>query len=194
VTCKNASHSNPRPKECCPADGSRRGSVLARRRLPDLWANSHGDRRDTVQVAEPGPFCGNYRLVPATGRDGAVDDCQDAIQWRAARGATRRADVRAGIRRRLPALELRNGCFLQSGQGEEPAHWWRFSPLLQLAKGTARRPIQIKPDAMFSARAFDALVAWCWAAARTTGGPPIATAKPRNLRALNTSSQDCRGR
>ncbi|EUA29851.1 alpha/beta hydrolase fold family protein [Mycobacterium xenopi 4042] len=99
----------------------------------------------------------NYRLIPKHSVGMALDDCHDAYRWLRRRGYQPDQIVLAGdsaggylalaLAQRLQKL------------GEEPAAMVAISPLLQLAKEPKQAHPNIKTDAMFASRTFDALVA-----------------------------------
>ena len=86
----------------------------------------------------------------------ALDDCYDAYQWLRLRGYEPDQIVLAGDSAG-GYLALALAQRLQE-QGEEPAALVAISPLLQLAKECKQAHPNIKTDAMFPAKAFDALV------------------------------------
>lgn len=105
----------------------------------------------------------DYRLIPKHSLGMALDDCHDAYQWLRARGYRPEQIVLAGDSAGgylALALAQRLQC-----DDEKPAAIVAISPLLQLAKGPKQDHPNIGTDAMFPARAFDALAAWVRAAA-----------------------------
>jgi acetyl esterase/lipase len=159
VTLPNASAQIIRAAGVLPADGSRRvvlylhgGAFLT------CGANSHGRLAETLSKFADAPILVvNYRLVPKHTVGMALDDCQDAYQWLRLRGYEPEQIVLGGDSAG-GYLALALAQRLQR-QGEEPAALVAISPLLQLAKESKQAHPNIKTDAMFSARAFDALVA-----------------------------------
>ncbi|TXB92611.1 alpha/beta hydrolase, partial [Mycobacterium tuberculosis] len=102
-------------------------------------------------------------LIPKHSLGMALDDCHDAYQWLRARGYRPEQIVLAGDSAGgylALALAQRLQC-----DDEKPAAIVAISPLLQLAKGPKQDHPNIGTDAMFPARAFDALAAWVRAAA-----------------------------
>lgn len=105
----------------------------------------------------------DYRLIPKHSLGMALDDCHDAYQWLRARGYRPEQIVLAGDSAGgylALALAQRLQC-----DDEKPAAIVAISPLLPLAKGPKQDHPNIGTDAMFPARAFDALAAWVRAAA-----------------------------
>ncbi len=142
-----------------PADGTRRvvlyfhgGAFLT------CGANSHGRLVETLSSFADAPvLVVNYRLLPKHSVGMALDDCYDGYQWLRLRGYEPDQIVLAGdsaggylalsLAQRLQEI------------GEEPAALVAISPLLQLAKDCKQAHPNIKTDAMFPSKAFDALVA-----------------------------------
>jgi acetyl esterase/lipase len=159
VTLPNASAQIVRAAGVLPADGTRRvvlylhgGAFLT------CGANSHGRLAETLSAFADAPILVvNYRLVPKHTVGMALDDCHDAYQWLRLRGYEPDQIVLAGDSAG-GYLALALAQRLQR-HGEEAAALVAISPLLQLAKESKQAHPNIKTDAMFSARAFDALVA-----------------------------------
>jgi acetyl esterase/lipase len=158
VSLPNASAQLVRAPGVLPADGSRRmilyfhgGAFLT------CGANSHGRLVEALSKFADSPvLVVNYRLLPKHSVGMALDDCHDAYQWLRRRGYEPDQIVRAGDSAGgYLALSLAQR--LQQ-VGEEPAALVAISPLLQLAKECKQAHPNIKTDAMFPARAFDALV------------------------------------
>lgn len=142
-----------------PADGKRRvvlylhgGAFLT------CGVNSHSRVVNALSKFADSPvLVVNYRLIPKHSVGMALDDCQDAYRWLRLRGYEPDQIVLAGdsaggylaltLAQRLQRLD------------EEPAAVVAISPLLQLAKEPKQAHPNIKTDAMFPAKAFDALVA-----------------------------------
>jgi acetyl esterase/lipase len=141
-----------------PADGSRRmvlyfhgGAFLT------CGANSHGRLVEALSKFADSPvLVVNYRLLPKHSVGMALDDCHDAYQWTRRRGYEPDQIVLAGDSAG-GYLALALAQWLQQ-EGEEPAALVAISPLLQLAKECKQAHPNIKTDAMFPAKAFDALV------------------------------------
>ena len=102
----------------------------------------------------------------------AVDDCHDAYRWLRLRGYDPDQIVLAGDSAG-GYLALTLAQRLQA-DGDEPAALVAISPLLQLAKEPKQAHPNIKTDAMFPPKAFDALVGLVARAAakRTVDGEP----------------------
>jgi acetyl esterase/lipase len=154
----NASAQLVRAPGVLPADGTRRmvlyfhgGAFLT------CGANSHGRVVEAISKFADSPvLVVNYRLLPKHSVGMAVQDCHDAYQWLRQRGYEPEQIVLAGDSAGgYLALSLAQR--LQE-EGEEPAALVAISPLLQLAKEYKQTHPNIKTDAMFSAKAFDALV------------------------------------
>ncbi|MFC5331993.1 alpha/beta hydrolase [Mycobacterium branderi] len=142
-----------------PADDSRRvvlylhgGAFLA------CGMNSHSRIVTSIsRYADSPVLVVNYRLIPKHSVGMALDDCHDAYRWLRQEGYEPEQIVLAGdsaggylalaLAQRLQAV------------GEQPAALVLISPLLQLAKEPKQAHPNIKTDAMFPPKAFDALVA-----------------------------------
>jgi acetyl esterase/lipase len=141
-----------------PADGTRRAVLyLHGGAFLTCGANTHGRLVDALSKFADAPvLVVNYRLVPKHSIGMALDDCHDGYRWLRLLGYEPEQIVLAGdsaggylalaLAQRLQEL------------GEEPAALVAISPLLQLAKEAKQAHPNIKTDAMFPARAFDALV------------------------------------
>jgi acetyl esterase/lipase len=148
-----------------PADGNRRvvlylhgGAFLT------CGANSHSRVVNALSRFADSPVLAvNYRLIPKHSVGMALDDCHDAYRWLRRRGYEPDQIVLAGdsaggylafaLAQRLQEI------------GEEPAALVAISPLMQLAKEPKQAHPNMKTDAMFPAKAFDALVALAASAA-----------------------------
>ena len=148
-----------------PADGNRRvvlylhgGAFLT------CGANSHSRVVNALsRFADSPVLVVNYRLIPKHSVGMALDDCHDAYRWLRRRGYEPDQIVLAGdsaggylafaLAQRLQEI------------GEEPAALVAISPLMQLAKEPKQAHPNMKTDAMFPAKAFDALVALAASAA-----------------------------
>ena len=154
----NASAQLVRAPGVLPADGSRRvvlyfhgGAFLT------CGANSHGRLVEALSKFADSPvLVVNYRLLPKHSIGMALDDCYDAYRWLRTRGYDPDQIVLAGDSAG-GYLSLALAQRLQE-EGEEPAALVAISPLLQLAKECKQAHPNIKTDAMFPAKAFDALV------------------------------------
>ncbi|ORW57322.1 alpha/beta hydrolase [Mycobacterium parmense] len=160
-----------------PADGTRRvilylhgGAFLT------CGANSHGRLVETLSKFADSPILVvNYRLLPKHSVGMALDDCHDAYRWLRERGYEPDQIVLAGDSAG-GYLGLTLAQRLQE-EGEEPAALVAISPLLQLAKEYKQAHPNIKTDAMFSAKAFDALGALVAGAA----GKNVVDGKPEEI-------------
>src|ERR1700761_2910115 len=157
-----------------PADGRRRvvlylhgGAFLT------CGANSHSRLVNALSKYADSPvLVVNYRLIPKHSGGMALADCHDAYRWLRLRGYQPEQIVLAGdsaggylalaLAQRLQPLH------------EEPAALVAISPLLQLAKEPKQSHHNIKTDAMFPSKAFDALIALVAKAAakRVVDGKP----------------------
>ena len=157
VSLPNASAQLVRAPGVLPADGSRRmvlyfhgGAFLT------CGANSHGRLVEALSKFADSPvLVVNYRLLPKHSVGMALDDCHDAYQWVRRRGYEPDQIVLAGDSAG-GYLALALAQLLQE-EGEEPAALVAISPLLQLAKEFKQAHPNIKTDAMFPPKAFDAL-------------------------------------
>jgi acetyl esterase/lipase len=158
VKLPNASAQLVRAPGVLPADGTRRmvlyfhgGAFLT------CGANSHGRVVEAISKFADSPvLVVNYRLLPKHSVGMAVQDCHDAYQWVRLRGYNPDQIVLAGDSAG-GYLALALAQRLQE-EGEEPAALVAISPLLQLAKEYKQAHPNIKTDAMFPAKAFDALI------------------------------------
>ena len=141
-----------------PADGKRR-VVLYMHGGAFLTCGVNSHQRLTTALskfADSPVLVVNYRLIPKHTIGMAVDDCRDAYDWLRLRGYAPDQIVLAGDSAG-GYLALTLAQRLQA-DGEEPAALVAISPLLQLAKEPKQAHPNIKTDAMFSPKAFDALV------------------------------------
>ncbi len=159
VELPNATAQLVRAPGVLPADGKRRvvlylhgGAFLT------CGANSHSRVVNALsRFADSPVLVVNYRLIPKHSVGMALDDCHDAYRWLRLRGYEPEQIVLAGdsaggylalaLAQRLQQVD------------EEPAALVAISPLLQLAKEPKQSHPNIKTDAMFPSKAFDALVA-----------------------------------
>jgi acetyl esterase/lipase len=98
----------------------------------------------------------NYRLMPKHSIGEAIDDCYDGYQWLRRRGyrpdqIVLAGDSAGGYLSLVLAERLLN-------EGEELAAIVCMSPLMQIAKAPKQAHPNIRSDAMFCAKAFDAFV------------------------------------
>jgi acetyl esterase/lipase len=149
-----------------PADGTRRvvlylhgGAFLT------CGANSHSRIVNALSKFADAPvLVVNYRLIPKHSVGQALDDCHDAYRWLRLRGYHPDQIVVAGDSAG-GYLALALAQRLQQAH-EELAALVAISPLLQLAKEPKQAHPNIKTDAMFGAKAFDALFTLVAKAAR----------------------------
>lgn len=174
VGLPNASAQLVRAPGVLPADGNRRvvlylhgGAFLM------CGANSHGRLVNALsRFADSPVLVVNYRLIPKHTVGMALDDCYDAYRWLRLRGYEPDQIVLAGDSAG-GYLALALAQRLQDDD-EEPAALVAISPLLHLAKKPKPPPPNINSDAMFPAKAFDALIALiaCAAARHIVDGKP----------------------
>lgn len=163
-----------------PADGHRRvvlylhgGAFLT------CGANSHSRVVNALSRHADSPvLVVNYRLIPKHSVGMALQDCHDGYRWLRLRGYEPDQIVLAGDSAG-GYLALALAQRLQQ-ENEEPAALVAISPLLQLAKEPKQAHPNIKVDAMFPARAFDALITLVARAAATNvvNGKPEPTYEP----------------
>ncbi len=177
VELPNATAQLVRAPGVLPADGKRRvvlylhgGAFLT------CGVNSHSRVVNALSKFADSPvLVVNYRLIPKHSVGMALDDCHDGYRWLRLRGYSPEQIVLAGdsaggylalaLAQRLQQLH------------EEPAALVAISPLLQLAKEPKQSHPNIKTDAMFPSKAFDALIALVADAA----GKHIVDGKPEQL-------------
>jgi acetyl esterase/lipase len=148
-----------RAKGVLPADGTRRvvlylhgGAFLS------CGTHSHGRLATMIsKYAEAPLLLPDYRLIPKHSVGQAVDDCYDGYRWLRERGyqpdqIVLAGDSAGGYLTLALALRLLD-------EGEEPAAMVGLSPLMQLNKEPKKAYPNIRTDAMFPAKAFDALAA-----------------------------------
>jgi acetyl esterase/lipase len=159
VVLPNAGAQLVRAPRVLPADGKRRvvlylhgGAFLM------CGANSHSQLVDALSHFADAPVLVlNYRLIPKHSVGMALDDCMDAYRWLRLRGYDPERIVLAGDSAGgYLALALAQRL---AEDNEKPAALVAISPLLQLAKEPKQAHPNINTDAMFPAKAFDALVA-----------------------------------
>lgn len=140
-----------------PADGRRRVVVYMHGGgFLTCGANTH-DRIVTnlSKYADTPVLVINYRMMPRHSTADAIADCYDGYRWLRVRGYAPDQIVLAGdsaggyLSLTLAELLL--------NEGERPAAIVCMSPLLQIAEGYRQVHPNCRSDAMFSARAFDAL-------------------------------------
>src|ERR1700754_1953297 len=157
-----------------PADG-KRGIIVYMHGGAFLTcgANSHGRLITALSgYADCPVLVVNYRMIPKHSVGEALDDCYDAYKWLRLKGYQPDQIVLAGDSAG-GYLALALAQRLQQAH-EEPAALVAISPLLQLAKEPKQSHHNIKTDAMFPPKAFDALIALVAKAAakRVVDGKP----------------------
>lgn len=142
-----------------PAEGNRRAVLyLHGGAFLTCGANSHSRVVNALsRYADSPVLVVNYRLLPKHSVGMALDDCHDGYRWLRLRGYDPEQIVVAGDSAG-GYLGLALAQRLQR-QNEAPAALIVISPLLQLAKGPKQAHPNINIDAMFPAKAFDALIA-----------------------------------
>jgi acetyl esterase/lipase len=141
-----------------PADGTRRiivymhgGAFLT------CGVHSHG-RLTTLlsKYADAPVLVMNYRMIPKHSVGDAVQDCYDGYRWLRDQGYEPDQIVLAGDSAGgYLALALAERLL---AEGEEPAALVSMSPLMELDKEAKQAHPNIRTDAMFPPKAFDALV------------------------------------
>jgi acetyl esterase/lipase len=176
VRLPNASAQLVRAPGVLPADGHRRVMLyLHGGAFLTCGANSHSRLVNALsRFADSPVLVVNYRLLPKHSVGMALDDCHDAYRWLRLRGYEPDQIVLAGDSAGgYLALALAQRLH---DEDEEPAALVAISPLLHLAKQPKQPPPNIKTDAMFPAKAFDALIALIACAAKH-----IVDGKPEEL-------------
>jgi acetyl esterase/lipase len=140
------------------ADGTRRvvmymhgGAFLT------CGANTH-DRLVTTlsKYADTPVLVMNYRMIPKHSIGEAIDDCYDGYRWLRGQGYGPEQIVLAGDSAGgYLSLALAERLL---DEGEEPAAIVCMSPLMQITKAPKQAHPNIRTDAMFPAKAFDAFV------------------------------------
>ena len=141
-----------------PADGTR-GVVLYMHGGAFLTCgvNTH-DRLVTMlsRYADTPVLVMNYRMMPKYSVGAAIDDCYDGFRWLRGQGYGPEQIVLAGDSAGgYLSLALAERLL---DEGEEPAAIVAMSPLMQIAKALKQAHPNIRCDALFSAKAFDAFV------------------------------------
>jgi acetyl esterase/lipase len=140
-----------------PADGTRRvvlymhgGGFLT------CGANSHGRLVTMISKYADSPVLVlNYRMIPKHTVGEAIEDCYDGYRWLRGQGYQPDQIVLAGDSAGgYLSLALAERLLVED---EEPAALVTMSPLIQLAKEPKKAHPNIRTDAMFPAKAFDAL-------------------------------------
>ncbi|OHU96414.1 alpha/beta hydrolase fold domain-containing protein [Mycobacterium talmoniae] len=141
-----------------PADGTRRVVLyLHGGAFITCGANTHGRLVTKLsQYADSPVLVVNYRMLPKHSIGQAIDDCYDGYQWLRQQGYPADQIVLAGDSAGgYLALALAERLF---DEGEEPAAIACMSPLMQIDKAPKQAHPNIRTDAMFPAKAFDAFV------------------------------------
>jgi acetyl esterase/lipase len=140
------------------ADGTRRvvmymhgGAFLT------CGANTHDRLVATLsKYADTPVLVMNYRMIPKHSIGEAIDDCYDGYRWLRGQGYGPEQIVLAGDSAGgYLSLALAERLL---DEGEEPAAIVCMSPLMQIAKAPKQAHPNIRTDAMFPAKAFDAFV------------------------------------
>ncbi|MGV0604559.1 alpha/beta hydrolase [Mycolicibacterium sp. XJ1904] len=144
-----------------PADG-KRGVILYMHGGAFLTCgvNSHGRLVQALSgYADCPVLVVNYRMIPKHSVGMAIDDCYDAYQWLRLHGYQPDQIVLAGDSAGgYLALALAERLQREGLEGEVPAAMVTMSPLFEIDnEGRANHP-NIRTDAMFPPRAFNALV------------------------------------
>jgi acetyl esterase/lipase len=146
-----------RAKGVLPADGTGR-VVLYLHGGAFLTCGAHSHGRMTTMISEYADaplLVPSYRLMPKHSVEQALDDCYDGYQWLRGRGYRPNQIVLAGDSAGgYLALALAQRLL---DEGEQPAALVGLSPLLQLDREPKKAHPNIRTDAMFPAKAFDAL-------------------------------------
>ncbi len=159
VGLPNASAQLVRAPGVLPADGRRRVVLyLHGGGFMTCGVNSHSRIAVALSKFADSPvLVVDYRLIPKHTIGMAVDDCHDGYRWLRLRGYEPDQIVLAGDSAGgFLAMALAQR--LQA-EGETPAALVAISPLLQLEKDPKCAHPNIRTDAMFPPRAFEALVA-----------------------------------
>jgi acetyl esterase/lipase len=146
-----------RAKGVLPADGTGR-AVLYLHGGAFLTCGAHSHGRLTTMISEYADaplLVPNYRLMPKHSVRQALDDCYEGYRWLRARGYRPNQIVLAGDSAGgYVALALAQRLL---DEGEQPAALVGLSPLMQLDNEPKKAHPNIRTDAMFPAKAFDAL-------------------------------------
>ena len=157
-----------------PADGSRRVVLYMHGGgFVTCGANTH-DRLVTKlsEYADTPVLVMNYRMIPKHSIGEAIDDCYDGYRWLRGQGYGPDQIVLAGDSAGgYLSLALAERLL---DEGEKTAAIVAMSPLMQIAKVPKQAHPNIRSDAMFCAKAFDAFVDLITRAARrhTVDGRP----------------------
>ena len=159
VGLPNASAQLVRAPGVLPADGRRRVVLYMHGGgFMTCGVNSHSRLAVALSKFADSPvLVVDYRLIPKHTIGMAIDDCYDGYQWLRLRGYEPEQIVLAGDSAG-GYLSLALAQRLQA-EGETPAAMVAISPLLQLETDPKCAHPNIRTDAMFPPKAFDALVA-----------------------------------
>jgi acetyl esterase/lipase len=144
-----------------PADGNRRivlymhgGAFLT------CGVHTHGRLVETLSKFADSPvLVVNYRMIPKHSVGMALDDCYDAYKWLRLRGYDPEQIVLAGDSAGgYLALALAEKMQLEGLAGESPAAIVTLSPLFEIDNEARANHPNIRSDAMFPPKAFQALV------------------------------------
>jgi acetyl esterase/lipase len=169
-----------RAKGVLPADGKRR-VILYMHGGGFVTGGMHSHSRLTAMIshyADSPVLVLNYRMIPKHSIGEATDDCYDGYQWLRDQGYQPDQVVLAGDSAGgYLALALAERLL---SEGEEPAAMVSLSPLMQLDMEPKKAHPNIRTDAMFPPKAFDALIDLIARAAarRTVDGQPEAVYEP----------------
>jgi acetyl esterase/lipase len=144
-----------------PADG-KRGVIVYMHGGAFLTcgANSHGRLVTALsRFADCPVLVVNYRMIPKHSVGQAVDDCYDAYKWLRLKGYEPDQIVLAGDSAGgYLALALAERLQREGLKGEVPAAMVTMSPLFEIDNDTRANHPNIRTDAMFPPKAFNALV------------------------------------
>src|SRR5271167_2529990 len=147
-----------RAKGMLPADGTRR-IVLYMHGGAFLTCGAHSHGRLTTMIshyADAPVLVLNYRMIPKHSVGQAIEDCYDGWRWLRNQGYEPDQIVLAGDSAGgYLALALAERLL---AEGEEPAALVSMSPLMQLDSEPKKAHANIRSDAMFPPKAFDALL------------------------------------
>ena len=141
-----------------PADGKR--SVIVYMHggaFLTCGAHTHGRLLTALSKYADSPVLAvNYRMIPKHSVGAALDDCYDAYRWLRLKGYQPDQIVLAGDSAGgYLALALAERLLLE---GEEPAAMVSMSPLFEIDNEARAKHPNIRSDAMFPPKAFNALV------------------------------------
>lgn len=158
IKMPNCSAQLVRAEGVLPADGTRRvilylhgGGFLT------CGANTHGRLVTMIsRYADAPVLVLNYRMMPKHSVGQAVDDCHDGWYWLRELGYSPSQIVLAGDSAGgYLALALAERLL---AEGEHPAAMVSMSPLMELDKEPKKSHPNVRSDAMFGAKVFDAFI------------------------------------